>query len=252
MTDAATTTTPRERYRQQVRAEIKARAWEQIAAAGTSALSLNAIAKHMGLSGAALYRYFTGRDELLTEMVRDAYQSLVSSFRAVAARKEGDLAALAHALRTWAIEDPQRYFLVYGPPVPGYRGPADITAMASEIMGIVLDVCASTALDGPATPAEIHAATHETPLSKGPAPASALRLAVSFWTRLHGVLALELSGHFAGMGLDPALLYEAELDLLRLAERFSQEGSASPPRPHPRTSGEGIAPKPAVPTTADS
>lgn len=38
-----------------MRAEIKERAWEQIAAAGTSALSLNTIAKGMGLSGAGLY-----------------------------------------------------------------------------------------------------------------------------------------------------------------------------------------------------
>ncbi|WP_329192187.1 MULTISPECIES: TetR/AcrR family transcriptional regulator [unclassified Streptomyces] len=222
MSDAAATTTPRERYRQQVRAEIKARAREQIAAAGTSALSLNGIAKHMGLSGAALYRYFTGRDELLTELVRDAYQSLVGSFRAAAARKERDLTTLAHALRTWALDDPQRYFLVYGPPVPRYRGPADVTAMASEIMSIVLDVCATTAMGGgTARSAEARPTDRAHALAADPASASALRLAGSFWTRLHGILSLELSGHFAGMGLDPALLYEAELDLLRLAERIS-------------------------------
>lgn len=36
---------PRERYRVQVRTEIKERAWEQIATTGASALSPNAIAK---------------------------------------------------------------------------------------------------------------------------------------------------------------------------------------------------------------
>ncbi|CAM5618965.1 TetR/AcrR family transcriptional regulator [Streptomyces violaceorubidus] len=49
----ARTSTPRERYRTQVRAEIKEHAWEQIATAGASALSLNAIAKRMGMSGPA-------------------------------------------------------------------------------------------------------------------------------------------------------------------------------------------------------
>ena len=34
--------------------------------------------------------------------------------------------------------------------------------------------------------------------------------ALTFWTRLHGVLSLELAGHFAGMQFDPALLYSAE------------------------------------------
>lgn len=82
--------TPRERYRAQVRAEIKEHAWEQIATAGVPALSLNAVAKQMGVSGPALYRYFAGRDELITELIRDAYQSLADTFRK----------ALAHAAPT--------------------------------------------------------------------------------------------------------------------------------------------------------
>ncbi|MFB7467468.1 TetR/AcrR family transcriptional regulator [Streptomyces sp. NPDC056224] len=207
-------TTPRERYRQQVRAEIKEKAWEQIAAAGTSALSLNAIAKHMGLSGAALYRYFTGRDELLTELVRDAYQSLAGTFRTIAERGEAGLPALARGLREWALADPQRYFLVYGTPVPGYRAPAEVAALASEIMGILLDACAAIPVDAPATPFETHLESHREWADGHLVPPGTLRLAVSFWTRLHGVLSLELAGHFAPMEFDPALLYQAELDLL--------------------------------------
>ncbi|MEU3499889.1 TetR/AcrR family transcriptional regulator [Streptomyces hundungensis] len=115
--------TPRERYRAQVRAEIKQHAWEQIGTAGASALSLNAIAKQMGLSGPALYRYFAGRDELITALVREAYRSLADTLGAAAETSGADLAALAHALRGWALEDPNRYFLVYGTPVPGYHAP---------------------------------------------------------------------------------------------------------------------------------
>src|SRR3569833_2279571 len=110
------TKTPRERYRDQVRTEIKERAWAQIAAAGASALSLNAIAKQKGMSGPALSRSFSGRDELITELIRDAYRSLAETFCAAGA----DVSVLAHALRVWAREDPQRYFLVYCSPVPGY------------------------------------------------------------------------------------------------------------------------------------
>ncbi|MEU9148624.1 TetR/AcrR family transcriptional regulator [Streptomyces sp. NPDC048349] len=212
MGDAATT--PRERYRRQVRAEIKDRAWEQIAVAGASAVSLNAIAKHMGLSGAALYRYFTSRDELLAELVRDAYQSLVSTFRAVAARGDGGLPGLAHALRAWALDDPQRYFLVYGTPVPGYRTPADVSVIAAEIMGILLDACTALPADAPVTPFETHLEAHWTGPAGHLAPPGALHLAVSFWSRMHGVLSMELGGHFAGVGFDPALLFQSELDVL--------------------------------------
>jgi AcrR family transcriptional regulator len=205
------TTTPRERYRAQVRAEVKQHAWQQIATAGASALSLNAIAKQMGMSGPALYRYFGSRDELITELITDAYRSLADTFRA-AAGSGADLAALARALRGWALDDPQRYFLIYGTPVPGYHAPEGVTAIASEIMTILLDACAALPSDSPATPFDAHLEAHREWAAEHPAPPAALRRALACWTRLHGVLSLELAGHFTGMGFDPAQLFTAELD----------------------------------------
>ncbi|MFJ9099319.1 TetR/AcrR family transcriptional regulator [Streptomyces sp. NPDC102405] len=211
--------TPRERYRAQVRTEIKDRAWEQIATAGASALSLNAIAKQLGMSGPALYRYYAGRDELITELVRDAYRSLADTFRA-ASRSGADVTALAHALRAWALEDPQRYFLIYGTPVPGYHAPDDITAIASEIMATILDAFTALPSNGPATPFDAHLDDHRDWADGHPAPAATLHRALTFWTRLHGTLSLELAGHFSGMGFDPALLYAAELDALTGLDRM--------------------------------
>ncbi|MFD8965946.1 TetR/AcrR family transcriptional regulator [Streptomyces sp. NPDC059568] len=233
------TKTPRERYRAQVREEIKERAWEQIATAGASALSLNAIAKQMGMSGPALYRYFAGRDELITALIKDAYRSLADTVRAAhesgaaahesgaaahesgaaahesgaAAHESGaDLAGLAHALRTWALADPHRYFLIYGTPVPGYHAPDDVTLIASEIMATLLDACAALPSDRPATPFAVHLEDHRQWADDHPAPPAVLHRALSFWTRIHGALSLELAGHFTGMGFDPALLFAAELD----------------------------------------
>lgn len=203
--------TPRERYRAQVRTEIKEHAWQQIATAGASALSLNAIAKRMGVSGPALYRYFAGRDELITELIRDAYRSLADTLR-TAAEEGADLSGLAHALRGWALEDPHRYFLVYGTPVPGYHAPGDTTAISSEIMATLLTACAALTQDVSETPFAAHLADHRDWAGDHPAPPAALHLAMSFWTRMHGVLSLELAGHFAGMRFDPAQLFAAELD----------------------------------------
>jgi hypothetical protein len=45
-----------------------------------------------------------------------------------------------------------------------------------------------------------------------PAPPDVLRRALTFWTRLHGVISLEVAGQFTGMKFDPALLYSAETD----------------------------------------
>ncbi|MFF5213384.1 TetR/AcrR family transcriptional regulator [Streptosporangium sp. NPDC000396] len=205
------TMTPRERYRTQVRAEIKERAWEQIATTGASALSLNAIAKQMGMSGPALYRYYASRDELITELIRDAYRSLADTLHS-AAGAGADLAALAHTVRGWALQDPQRYFLIYGTPVPGYHAPDDITAISSEIMAVLLDACTALSSGSPVTPFDAHLADHRDWAGSHPAAPAVLHRALSFWTRLHGVLSLELAGHFTGMGFDPALLFAAELD----------------------------------------
>ncbi|WP_328873919.1 TetR/AcrR family transcriptional regulator [Streptomyces sp. NBC_00287] len=201
--------TPRERYRAQVRDEIKTRAWEQIAGAGASALSLNAIAKQMGMSGPALYRYFANRDELITELIRDAYRSLADRFQ-TAAKAGASLGDLARTMRRWALDDPQRYFLVFGTPVPGYQAPPDTTLIASEVMAVLLDACEAAGAAETADPFRAHIAEHRLWAGDHSAPPAALHHALVFWTRLHGVLSLELAGHFTGMGFDPAELYAAE------------------------------------------
>ncbi|MBE8518498.1 TetR/AcrR family transcriptional regulator [Amycolatopsis sp. H6(2020)] len=201
---------PRERYRAQVREEIKRHAWEQIAAAGVPALSLNAIAKQVGMSGPALYRYFASRDELITALIRDAYRSLAGTVRA--ARDAGaGLPGLAATIGEWARSDPQRYFLIYGTPVPGYHAPDDTTAISSEVMAVLIEACAEEGGDEPPTPFDTHLETHREWAGGDPAPAAVLHRALSFWTRLHGVLSLELAGHFAGMKFDPDLLITEEL-----------------------------------------
>lgn len=40
---------------------------------------------------------------------------------------------------------------------------------------------------------------------------AAFRRSLTFWTRVHGVLSLELAGHFTGMDVDAELLYEHEV-----------------------------------------
>lgn len=187
---------PRKRYREQVRDEIKTHAWAQVATTGAAALSLNAIARQMGISGPALYRYFRNRDELITELVLDAYRDLSATCRA--AVTPGDppatrLAAVAAAMRAWALAAPHRYLLIYGTPVPGYHAPPEATALAATLMDLLLD------------------AFTEAGQERGN-PAGALRRALTFWTRLHGVISLEVAGHFTGMKFDPALLYAAETE----------------------------------------
>jgi len=60
--------------------------------------------------------------------------------------------------------------------------------------------------------------------------AELLVLAFLTWTRLHGVISLELAGHLAATGVGAAVLFEAEVDAIR-----SQV--AQLPRTEPDSSG---------------
>jgi AcrR family transcriptional regulator len=202
---------PRARYREQVRAEIRAHAWDQIAAAGASGLSLKAIAKEMGMSAPALYRYFASRDELLTDLILGAYQELGDVVVAAVtpdAPPDEQLHQVATTLREWALAHPQRYLLLYGTPVPGYSAPPQATTLARRIFAPV--VAAFSARQTP-PPSATPTGRKRTPRRGAGDSDAGFHRAVILWTRLHGVLSLEVAGHFVGMNLDTPQLYAEEV-----------------------------------------
>ncbi len=222
----ATLSGRRARYHAATREEVKAIALRQLAAGGIAALSLNAIGKEMGVTGSALYRYFASRDALLSDLILDAYGDLAATVEDVAspgghADPDVALRALAAALRAWALAQPHRYLLLYGTPVPGYVAPASATALAGRILAPFL--AALAARPTPAILADPRLSALEAQFAvwareRGlDAAGSTLRRGVTWWTRMHGLLGLELAGHFGSMGFDPALLYDAEVAAL-LAE----------------------------------
>ncbi|MFD8457880.1 TetR/AcrR family transcriptional regulator [Streptomyces antimycoticus] len=232
-------TARRERYRKQTREEAKAVALAQLSESGTAGISVNAIAKAMGMTGPALYRYFASRDELLTELITDTYRDLAETLaRAVADATPADrFRALALALRDWAKRQPDRYLLIYGTPVPGYQAPPETTEIAAGLMRTIVDACATVGGDGvgagdggaggsgaamsggqPLTGLEAALARHlegAGPWVAGEEPGGELKgRALRTWTRLHGVISLDVQGQFTGMGFDPSVLFEAEIDAL--------------------------------------
>jgi AcrR family transcriptional regulator len=241
--------TMRERYRAQVRQEVKQAALRQLAESGQAGVSISAIGKELGVSGPALYRYFAGRDDLLTELVIDAYDDLADALRAAAgpapdpalSRKPNEvprleprarLEAAARAYRTWALAEPHRYRLLFGPPLPGYDAHTQrLVDAAQAAMNVLLEALrkpadhprdrpAAPAGDSPATPvtqpgpllaAQLSAWAQSRHLDTD--PATALR-GVLLWSRLHGFVSLEIAGNFASMGLDPESLFEIQLAAL--------------------------------------
>ncbi|GII57137.1 TetR family transcriptional regulator [Planotetraspora thailandica] len=190
----------RGRYRAQVRDEIKQVALNQLAEGGPQALSLNAVAKTLGVSGPALYRYFGSRDSLLTDLVVDAYHDLAAALEAAVAKEEAGpaerLLALGYAYRAWAVGEPHRYRLLFRAPLHGYDAHSDPLVQASRLaMGVAVDVLTGLG-------------------DSGESPASTATRATTLWARLHGLVSLEIEGNFASMGLDPTPLYDAEIGAL--------------------------------------
>ncbi|MFJ6675203.1 TetR/AcrR family transcriptional regulator [Actinosynnema sp. NPDC091369] len=214
----------RERYREETKAEAKRIALEQLAEQGIAGISVNAIAKRMGVTGPALYRYFKGRDDLLNDLIRDAWHDLaVAVEAAVAASTDASppdrVRAFAGAFRTWAVTEPHRYLLLFGTPLPGYHAPEDTALLAHRTMSALLGILphGDGAAAGPST-LDDQLVAWAGSRGEGNVPPAVLLTAMRAFTRLHGVLSLEVSGQFGPMGFDPALLYRAEVESLILGD----------------------------------
>jgi AcrR family transcriptional regulator len=208
----------RDRFRPQIRGEVKQVALRQLAEGGPQALSVNAIAKELGVSGPALYRYFASRDALLTELVADAYHDVavaVADATPVRLAPPDRFRAFAAAYRQWADAEPHRYRLLFAAPIPGYDAQAEpLVAASQEVMNVLVEVLRElappTVRRGRTTlDRQLGEWAKQRKLSDV-SPAQALH-AIITWTRLHGLVSLEIEGNFASMGIDPQLLFDTEV-----------------------------------------
>ncbi|MFQ5613732.1 MAG: TetR/AcrR family transcriptional regulator [Anaerolineae bacterium] len=223
--------TRRERLREATYTEIKHIARRQMAEQGAAALSLNAIAREMGLTTPALYRYFANRDALVTELIVDAYGSLGDALEtADSARPETDYAgrfrALCLAYRDWALQHPQDYTLIYGTPIPGYHAPRERTiplaARVMEVFGFLLRAAwdAGQLVIPPAythLPPQLHrlaAAILAAYPDRPPGPVGLLALAVILWSQIHGIVWAELHTHFPPGLADSGELFAVEVEAM--------------------------------------
>ncbi|HEX4700669.1 MAG TPA: TetR/AcrR family transcriptional regulator [Pseudonocardiaceae bacterium] len=218
--------TARERARAELTSEIKEEARRQLAVAGADGMSLRAVARELGMVSSAVYRYFPSRDELLTALIIDAYQSLgdaAETAEAAVARTDlrGRWRATCRAARHWALAHPHEYALIYGSPIPGYKAPEDTVAQAIRVPLAIVEVlreswAAGTLVvpDDDLRPilAEQTAALAELIAPELPGPVLARALVA--WSQLYGMISFELFGQFVG-SVDPAAeFFDHTVDLM--------------------------------------
>ncbi|MFF8909090.1 TetR/AcrR family transcriptional regulator [Streptomyces olivaceoviridis] len=196
----------RARARQEVTAAIKEAARRQLAAEGAAKLSLRAVARELGMVSSALYRYFPSRDDLLTALIIDAYDSVGE-----AAERARDAVAdtppparwiaVCEAVRDWALAHPHEYALIYGSPVPGYSAPETTVPAAARVgmvfIGIVRDAHEGPGLSALSLPADLRpeGARMVADFAADVPPEAAVAL-VAAWAQLFGLIGFELFGQF--------------------------------------------------------
>jgi AcrR family transcriptional regulator len=235
--------TRRERLRAEALQEIRRHGYDQIAAGGPTALSLNGIAKAMGMSGPALYRYFASRDELLVTLVTESFEDLAHTLEAAAdaARDtppETRLRIALNAYRNWARTSPHRYRLIFGSTYgTGELDPDRIIPAAGRSMAVVLaglDLgSAGPNVDSPRLRREIQRWGKLRAGGQISDP-GVLLLGLLAWSRAHGIVSLEIEGFYDQVDVDPSLLYEAEIQHL-IDQRTNPEAAGRPLRGPPDT-----------------
>jgi AcrR family transcriptional regulator len=181
----------------------------QLQDAGPGELSLRAIARDLGMASSAIYRYFSSRDELLTALLVEVYGELGDTLQDAQARVRPRTAygrrftVLSRTLRSWAVQHPHDWALLYGSPVPGYAAPQDTVPAAGRttgaFIGILVDAQARGAglrVDGP-RPTRRALASVAGLLEQldEPIDEDLLLRGMTAWSAVMGSISLELFGH---------------------------------------------------------
>ncbi len=134
----------RDRVRAATRTEILQTARKVLLTEGSGPISLRAIAREMGMTAPAIYRYFDSHEELIRHVVADLFVELTdhvhqATVSAVAEpwlrdrppdeRTAGQLIAACRAFRDWALAHRQEFGLIFGSPLPALDLPLDDPCM---------------------------------------------------------------------------------------------------------------------------
>ena len=219
--------TARERVREEMTAEILAVARQHVAREGAAALSLRSIARDLEMAPSALYRYFDGRDALLSALILTAYESLAEEAERAAdedaqGSAEGDAErwlAVPRSLRAWALAHPHEWGLIFGTPVPGYEAPEDTVepyerVAAAMVRPLVEADAAGRVRAEPLRQVSTELGDAVAPVAEGLLPGMPLGtvvLAIGAWTTIVGVISLEVFGHWRNTILDPGQFFEATI-----------------------------------------
>jgi AcrR family transcriptional regulator len=218
----------RARMRAQTTAEIAGVARRALIEDGPDGVTLRSIARELGMTAPALYRYYSSREGLLNELVAEIYDELATELRE--AREAHDdpvvqLLEVARHFRKWALEHPREFELVFVYPV---RMTFDDTlASPADAAGLRFAAVFAESLATLYNRAPFHVradAEIEPPLRRDlkrwqarfpiKLPLGTLEVFLTGWIRIYGMVCMEVFGHLRFALADGESMYEHEIGQL--------------------------------------
>ncbi|MGW0763923.1 TetR/AcrR family transcriptional regulator [Streptomyces sp. NPDC002676] len=157
-----------------------------LAAEGPAALSMRRLATAADCSTTVLYRLFGAKDGIAEALYREGFARLRRRLDAVPRGEDPAeyLAALGRAYRANALEEPNFYRVMHGEAIPGFVPDEESRAAAAASLDVLREA-ARAAVEGGVLRAD----------------ADVDEITDTLWAAAHGVISLELGGHFPdGLG----------------------------------------------------
>jgi AcrR family transcriptional regulator len=228
----------RDRVRAATTQEIIQTARRLLVEQGPDAVSLRAIAREMGMTAPALYRYFTSHEELLRHVVAGIFTELAGHVRAaVDAAVDNSDGALTQAevmvvkmiagcreFRAWTLEHVPEFSMIFGSPLPGLEYLHEITRDPTVDCGyqfgqVFLDLFGdlyrrrpfSIPADDEIQPGLREQLARYRELTGTDLPLGALQTFLRCWVLLYGTVSLEVFGHLKFAVDDASPMFELML-----------------------------------------
>ncbi|GGM81859.1 TetR family transcriptional regulator [Thermopolyspora flexuosa] len=218
---ARNTASRRERLREATVRQIHAAARRLLVSEGSSAVTINALARELGMSGPALYRYYASRDELVEAVTAGFYRELTTVLEETraawaAAPANRRILAMCRALRGWSIAHPAEFGWMFASPrgVPGEADADSPRYQAGYEFGRVFMEEIAKVWEGQGFPVpdldeldpSLRAQVCDYAARVGGLlPPEALHVFLNAWIRLYGLLCMEVMKQldFAYRDLEP-------------------------------------------------
>lgn len=229
--------TRRERVRAAAYDEIRSVGRKLLATDGASGVTLRAIAREMGMTAPALYRYYDSREALLTDMCACSFNELSDNIESACEAVSTDdpvagIMAASRAFRRWAHEHPAEFAHLFGSPIPGVMGPQSHEPHGADpgnpahmagmrFGGLFMRLFIAWWREQPfPVPAEdeiepsLRAQLHlDLPGAEAIPPGARLKF-LSAWVSLYGLVTMDVFGHLGWVLSDSEPFFEYELSQL--------------------------------------